>query len=139
MSTRSSITAKISDGTYKSVYCHFDGYPSNNGRILMEHYTDQAKIDALLEPGDMSSLGERCDKPDGHSYQTPVDDCTLYYGRDRGENEDDIRARTGATAEEALGKDSQEYNYLWDGESWTCDGEPIADAVTEDEVNFDVT
>lgn len=119
MSTRSSITALTSDGTYKSIYCHFDGYPSNNGRLLMDNYVEQELIDEMVELGDMSSLG-------GHP------DDSIYYGRDRGEG-DETKPRCGKTPKEALGKNGQEYNYLWDGDSWSCNGQPIAEAVAEDE------
>ncbi len=33
----------MSDGIIKSIYCHWDGYPSNNGKILLEHYNSQEK------------------------------------------------------------------------------------------------
>ena len=42
----------------RAVYCHFDGYPENTGRILNEHYRDKEKANELIDKGDMSSLGE---------------------------------------------------------------------------------
>ncbi len=33
MSTRSSISIKTSKNDGKTIYCHWDGYPSNNGAI----------------------------------------------------------------------------------------------------------
>lgn len=38
MGTRSSITVKMTDGSFKSVYCHFDGYLDHNGKMLAGHY-----------------------------------------------------------------------------------------------------
>ena len=58
MSTRSRIAKLNDDGSIRVIYCHSDGYLSYNGRILLEHYTDPAKVDALLDLGDISSLGE---------------------------------------------------------------------------------
>ena len=42
MGTRSSIAIKTEDGI-KAIYCHWDGYIDNNGRILKEHYQSPAK------------------------------------------------------------------------------------------------
>lgn len=118
MATRSTITAKLSDGTWKSVYCHFDGYPEHNGKILLDHYSTQERVDALLAHGDMSVLAARCDKPEGHSFSRPVEGVTIYYGRDRGE--EGAEGQTGTTEDEAR-RDAEEFNYTWDGERWTVD------------------
>lgn len=56
MGTRSFIAQKTEDG-YRAIYCHWDGYPSWNGRILHTHYSDPAKLTALLNLGDISCLG----------------------------------------------------------------------------------
>lgn len=56
MGTRSTIALEYADGTVGQVYCHWDGYLSNNGKILLQHYTDPFKVRALLDEGDMSSL-----------------------------------------------------------------------------------
>lgn len=116
MGTHSSITVKMTDGSFKSVYCHFDGYLDHNGKMLAGHYNSQERAEALVEHGDMSSLYERCDKPDGHTFDGRVEGYTVYYGRDRGEVGTD--ARTGATAEESNKGNGQEFDYLWDGEKW---------------------
>lgn len=56
MATRSNIGIQQTDGTIKAIYCHWDGYPSGVGATLAEHYTDLAKVEALIELGDFSSL-----------------------------------------------------------------------------------
>jgi len=70
----------------KSVYCHWDGYLSNNGRILLEHY-DSAKANHLVALGDISSLDRTVEIPEGveHTFDDPVKGITSFYGRDRGE------------------------------------------------------
>jgi len=73
MSTRSRIAIEKQDGTVESIYCHFDGYLSNNGEILQNHYSTKEKMEKLIELGDISSLGD-----------TPEE--TVAYHRDRGEN-----------------------------------------------------
>lgn len=57
MSTRSRIAIEEDDGSIRSIYCHFDGYPEGVGAILKKHYTDPQKIEKLLELGDLSALG----------------------------------------------------------------------------------
>lgn len=58
MATRSNIGARQEDGTIRVIYCHWDGYPEGVGATLAEHYTESAKIDALLNLGDLSTLGD---------------------------------------------------------------------------------
>ena len=116
MSTNSSITAKQSDGKVKTIYCHWDGYISNNGKILSDHYRDQKKIDDLIELGDLSILESSTDKPDEHTFANPVRGYCVAYGRDRGE--DDTQARTYDSLEQAMREEDQNYNYYWDGNQW---------------------
>ena len=59
MATRSNIAMKTLEGKIVSVYCHWDGYVANNGKILLENYTDADKIEALVALGAISSLGTR--------------------------------------------------------------------------------
>lgn len=58
MATRSTIALEYADGTVGQVYCHWDGYLSNNGEILRGSYTDPFKVRELLDAGDMSCLSE---------------------------------------------------------------------------------
>jgi len=56
MGTRSTIAIELADGTVEQVYCHWDGYLVHNGKILYTHYTDPAKVQALVNLGGFSSL-----------------------------------------------------------------------------------
>jgi hypothetical protein len=69
MGTRSTIALEYADGTVEQVYCHWDGYLDHNGEILNDHYTDPFKLQALINSGDMSTLGE------------DVEDCKFYSER----------------------------------------------------------
>ena len=73
MSTRSRIAIENQNGSVTSIYCHFDGYISGVGKLLKEYYTTQAKVEALIELGDISSLD-----------MTPSS--TIAYHRDRNED-----------------------------------------------------
>lgn len=85
MGTRSNIVRENEDGTFDSIYCHWDGYPSNNGRLLYEHYNTPEMVAKLLKLGDLSSLGQRIgEKHDFDKRPEGYDGCTAY-GRDRGE------------------------------------------------------
>lgn len=117
MSTRSSIAMRRGDGKFVGVYCHSDGYLSHNGKILQENYNTYEKVEELLKEGDMSFLDKRCDKPEGHTFENPVDDHTVYYGRDRGESDVDQTVRD--TYEDLLSHLTQEYDYLFDDGKWT--------------------
>ena len=56
MSTRSMIAQAQKDGTIRAVYCHGDGYPEHNGRLLNDYWTDPADVAELIDGGDMSCL-----------------------------------------------------------------------------------
>ena len=71
MATRS-IIAKLDDKGIQAIYCHNDGYLSNNGKILDQHYANEVKVDNLIAQGDCSSLKDT------------IKD-TIFYMRDRGE------------------------------------------------------
>jgi hypothetical protein len=58
MGTRSTIALEFADGSVSQVYCHWDGYLSNNGEILQNYYMDPFRVKELLELGDFSSLRE---------------------------------------------------------------------------------
>ena len=73
MATRS-IIAKLDDKGVQAIYCHNDGYLSNNGKILDQHYANEVKVDNLIAQGDASSLKDT------------IED-TIFYMRDRGEED----------------------------------------------------
>jgi len=122
MSTRSDIIVERKDGKWSRIYCHWDGNITHNGKILFEHYNDQEKAEELVSHGDMSSLAKKCSKPEGHSFDKPVEGYTIYYGRDRDEK------NTEATVKDSLAEvwpenDAwTEFTYVWtDGKWWVGD------------------
>ena len=117
MATRSRIgIIDNRSGSVTSIYCHWDGYPENNGRILIENYTDVAKIQKLMKLGDLSSLGKEIGERQNFDQPTDRNWC-LAYGRDRGETQ--VRSQMHNSLEDYL-KYGEEYNYLWDGVRWNC-------------------
>ena len=56
MGTRSTIAIEKADGTVKQIYCHYDGYPSHNGKILLDHYSDPSVLAEIIEFGAIRSL-----------------------------------------------------------------------------------
>lgn len=115
MATRSNIAMKTKEGKIVSVYCHWDGYVANNGKILLENYDFIDKIEALIALGSISSLGKAIGlQQDFDDRSTQKDDWTLFYSRDRGEElsiqeYDDIPSWIDQM---------EEYAYLWNGAEW---------------------
>jgi hypothetical protein len=108
MATRSRIGVELEDGTVKSVYCHWDGYVSNNGKTLLECY-DRVKTLALVELGDLSSLGEQVEPNGPHSFESPQGGVTVAYHRDRGE---DLTFHIDNSVEDFFKSDYEEYGYV---------------------------
>jgi len=116
MATRSRIAIEKQDGTVESIYCHFDGYLSNNGEILQNHYSTKEKMKKLIKLGDISKLGD-----------TPK--TTIAYHRDRGENLN-IRLYPDVATLFENGFDSgEEYVYCLtkDNRLLVSSGGPVAD------------
>ena len=88
MATRSTISIHKLDGTVKQIYCHWDGYPEHNGRILKTNYATPNRVRELIALGDLSVLAEEPSAGDlEHSFNNPVKGICVAYGRDRGEED----------------------------------------------------
>lgn len=115
MATRSRIAIENPDGSVKSIYCHWDGYPEHNGRILNDHYQERKKVESLIELGSISILDENVDPTGPHSFENPQDGVTVAYHRDRGEA---YRKPDGHRNSESYFKgDIEEYGYLFTKEN----------------------
>ncbi|MDP2692714.1 MAG: hypothetical protein Q8O88_03700 [bacterium] len=137
MGTRSTISIKTSEDKGQTVYCHWDGYPSNNGKILKEHYNTEEKVKALIKLGDMSSLEASIERPEGHSYDKKVPGHTVFYGRDRGEK------KVGPTNFKGMPTRKEEWNYLFQDGEWLVANsddsfQPLTDTIIKDEKSYSV-
>ena len=98
MSTRSFICKEQPDGKYIGIYCHSDGYLTYNGAMLLDHYSEREKVDALIALGDISLLEKNIapdpDKPHSFEYGQRQEGVIVAYGRDRGEKDIDAREIT---------------------------------------------
>ena len=138
MATRSTIAYRTAEGKIRAVYCHWDGYPAYNGAMLQEHYRDPAKVAALVTLGNISSLGRLIGEK--HDFDWRDDDAgfTTYYGRDRGEPDQDAKEfETVADWVEHYKSSWAEYFYLFNGDHWivtnghTEGGFPVFDFLGE--------
>lgn len=118
MGTRSDIGVQNENGTVTFIYCHWDSYPSHHIPLL-KGYPTLAMAQALVAPGDVSSLDETVGEK--HDFDArPRGQCN-YYGRDRGEKGTEPReAATVVGFEKAA---TNGYAYLFrDGEWWWREG-----------------
>jgi hypothetical protein len=130
-------------GLVHSIYCHWDGYLSNNGRILRTYYKDLKKIKRLVALGSLSSLDQHeswrtvakpwpnrhwwagSDRPkfvEKHTMETPVKGVTVAHWRDRGriggEKWERCKPMVGGTFQ-----GGEEYDYWYKAGKWfyRCD------------------
>ena len=99
MATRSTISLEFADGTIGQVYCHWDGYLSNNGKMLMEYYSNPFILRDLIDLGSLSSLRPQIGtkhpfsmyeaKMTQDEYANLYRDMCSFYERDRGERSAD--------------------------------------------------
>lgn len=86
MGTRSYIAKQISDDQYLTIFCHYNGYPEENGAMLVQHYNTPERVDALLALGDLYYLQEKVAPVPGtsHSHDNAQPGVTIAYQRDEG-------------------------------------------------------
>jgi hypothetical protein len=129
MGTRSRIAVMHGD-VVKSVYCHWDGYLSWNGKILQEHY-DSAKANQLVALGDLSSLKPEIGEahPFGYhgtdisaeDYEKQFGNMCTFYARDRGETGTEWKvAHSFAEFLEQVDNCCGEYYYIIKDGVWYC-------------------
>jgi len=121
MATRSTISLEFADGTIGQVYCHWDGYLSNNGKMLQEYYSNPFVLSDLIDLGSLSSLRPtigtkhpfsmfEANMTQDEFYNLYRDMCT-FYGRDRGESESDATYFKDFADYEVNGQ-AEEYDYI---------------------------
>ena len=104
MSTRSTVSLMTKENTVKSIYIHWDGYLSHNGKILLSEYRNYEDVLSLVSYGDRSTLPTLSELgPDG----------------DGGE---DSACRTYRNViqwyDKMIDGDRQEYNYIFVIDKW---------------------
>ena len=107
MGTRSFIIQQSTDG-FEGVYCHWDGYPDHNGRILFDSYATPEALGELIGGGDLSVLAPE------------IDHCEFYH-RDRNEPHDSVkRTRRNRLADliAIAERSGCEYVYVFNGKEW---------------------
>lgn len=116
MSTRSLIAIQREEDKYEAIYCHYDGYLTYNGAMLIDHYQDKEKLEKLIQLGDISCLAENVE-PDPnfpHSFDGERQvDVVVAYGRDRGEKNINSRMMNMKELKESIETDI-DYVYIFD-------------------------
>ena len=88
----------LNDILYLGIYCHWDGYPDGVGKELQNKFNTYEKVLNLILLGDCSSI---------------IEEISPYHIW-RGEELIVRRVDGGKPAA------TEGYNYIFDGESWTC-------------------
>lgn len=91
MSTPCIIAELRVDGSVRSVYCHWDGYPAGVGLVLVEHYRYPLPVQFLVDGGDLSTLAPHIG---GRNFPHPGlrdESVCLYAYRDCGERWEEVR------------------------------------------------
>ena len=118
MGTRSRIGIQLSDDSILSVYCHYDGYPSFNGKVLREFYNTKEKVSRLINGGDMSCTWTNA----GWNNETLPEMGPLHYTM-RGEsiesNAPELSKDHGEYLKMSANAD-EEYSYLFADGEWIC-------------------
>lgn len=122
MGTRSRHGYKKEDGSYITSYCHWDGYLSHNGKILLDNYNTNEKVKELVELGDLSILGSVIGEKT--EFDVKVKGQCTAYRRDRGECWNEVKPLLSINylnLVSYLSKSDEEYLYIWqEGEWYYC-------------------
>ena len=95
--------------------------------MLVRYYQEARKIAQLIELGSISALREHIHYTGEHDFDSPQEDVTIFYSRDRGEQlsiqeYDDIPSWIA---------DMEEYAYLWNGQEWLVNDHGEMDSMNE--------
>ncbi len=132
MATRSTIAVENEDGTIAWVYCHWDGYVSHNGRLLVENYNTRTKALGLVALGSISLLAENLFPSEHHTFEDPQPGVVVAYYRDRGEDFTMNVCRNRNEYEVEMQHSGEEYNYLFTKDMWfVCGYHSTPDLVVE--------
>ena len=118
MGTRSRIGIQLQDNSILSVYCHYDGYPAFNGRVLRDNFDTVEKVRNLIDGGNMSCTWTNAD----WNNETLPESGPLYYTM-RGESIEDNAPELNKNQSEYLKTADdcgEEYAYLFTSAGWTC-------------------
>ena len=117
MGTRSRIGIQFSDNSVLSVYCHYDGYPSFNGKVLRDFYNTKEKASELINGGDMSCTWTNA----GWNNET-LPECGPLHYTSRGESLESNAPRYDESIFDFLEKENnEEYAYIWTvNNKWVC-------------------
>ena len=117
MGTRSLIGKQLKDGSILGVYCHWDGYPSYNGRMLRDNFDTADKVNKLIDGGDMSCTWTNA----GWNNETLPESGPLHYTA-RGESLESNAPRYDESIFDFLDKkNNEEYAYIWTvNNKWVC-------------------
>lgn len=101
MSTNSRISLKTKENTYLSIYCHFDGYISGVGQMLVKHWSTLDKVKELFEGkyGAIRTITEN------------LEDLNWYYEK--------VNVSIGWEFNDV------DFNYMFDGECWWVQNDEI--------------
>ena len=112
MGTRSRIGIQLQDESIVSVYCHYDGYPEFNGKVLRDNYDTVEKVKELIDGGDMSCTWTNS----GWNNETLPETGALYYTM-RNETLESNAPRLDKDMEEFF-SDGEEYSYIFRNGNW---------------------
>jgi len=122
MATRSNIAIVNGDKSITSIYCHWDGYVEYVGKILFNYYTTSARVNKLMQLGNLSQLCEdMCPLPtiDYHTFDNPQSNVCVAYGRDRGEKDQEaIVFEDLGEFEDSVKNSWVDYQYLFEDNKW---------------------
>lgn len=136
MSTRARIGIELADGTVLSSYCHNDGYMSGLGILLVDHYSDAAKLLEAINLGDASTWGTVVHPTGEHTFASREQGVNVYYERDR--NEEDCGPWMFDNMKEFVNCSNEDFGYAYtlDG-LWLCANECDITSAGRKKVNYD--
>lgn len=133
MGTPATVAIKTANG-YKSIYCHWDGYPEYMYPLLRDWYCTAERAEALVSLGDASSIHKRMvpSMDSDHSFDHPEKDVCVFYHRDRGEHWAQVEPVFSLTKAEVLKQ--QYFVYIYEDGTWRV---YIGEKEAEDYSKFD--
>jgi len=120
MATRSTITVNINN-VYRSIYCHWDGYPEYLGVMLVKYYESQYRAEQLVNMGSFSTIDQSLvGIPGGFNRYSKrkIEGYSENHARDMESPWAECAPWEGKTFADNMKNAAQEFNYLWEDGDW---------------------
>jgi len=123
MATTSTIAVVLHNESVIQTYCHYDGYPSHTGKILVENYNSVERAEQLIRKGSIVHLDKYIEPLTTlHNYESRERDVCLFHSPRDSEKDIDVREFSSLVAY-LRDTEYKNFDYIFTENKWFVRGD----------------